>query len=182
MAKSTYHRIPAEFKYAKVFEHNRDMGNGDNVDHSDIDGQYQLVAVISEETKDEMVRWGVPESAMGWQQFKPAEDGRFEYRFKRPHKSKYMKNDDGSQVVLGPPEVIDLPASQERMEAEGGSKLWEHLVQWPSDELIGNGSSGYVKFSLYKGAKGKTIITLESVAVENHVPFESDGDGSGPAF
>lgn len=182
--KTTFHRIPAEFKYAKVFEHNRDMGNADrggDVDYSDIDGQYQLVAVISEETKDNMVAWGVPEESMGYKQFKPVEDGKFEYRFKRPHKSKWLKDDDGNRVVMGPPEVVDLPASEAKMEAEGGSKLFEHLVYWPSDELIGNGSSGFVKFQVYANGK-KRIVTLESVGIVDHVPFEANDTGEGPAF
>ena len=183
--KTSYHRIPAEFKYAKVFESNRDMGNvdsGGNVDFRDIDGQYQLTAVIDEATKDQMIASGVPEVSLGYQQFKAVEDGKFEYRFKRPHKSKKLKNDDGSAKIMGPPELVDLPASEAKMEAEGGSKLWEHLVYWPEDKFIGNGSSGFVKYQVYKGQAGRTIVTLESVGIVNHVEFEPSNDDNGPAF
>lgn len=172
MASTTYHTVDATLTYAKVFEGNRDMGN-DKVSHDETDGLYSVEAIITDETKEAMVDAGVKEVQLGYQQFKPTEDGNWKYRFKRPHKSKWLKEDDGSQKMVGQPIVFFLDKSIEKMRAEGGTKLWDHfvVVDPEADGYVGNGTTARIKFSLYQGAKGKTIVQLESIGILDFVPY-----------
>ncbi len=179
--KTNYHHVNAEIRYAKVFYDNRDMGRpGTDVDYTDIDGQYQVEVIIDQTTKDEMIEQGIPEISMGYPQFKKEGEDRFSYRLKRPHKSKSLKENDGSAVVFGPPVVFDYNKALDAMKANPGTKMGDHIVPWDmkTDGLIGNGSKAYVTYTVYKNGK-KRIIKLEKIGIYEHAKYEGQAPADG---
>lgn len=118
MSKTTWKKYPATFMWAKVFESNRDMGPGDDSDVgkkiTESQGQYTVDAIVDDATKAQMIADGIPETALGYPQFKQVEgiDG-WVFRAKRPHVNVRFKEDDGSPKVMGPPVVIDYNESEE---------------------------------------------------------------------
>jgi hypothetical protein len=170
MAKSTtWKTYDAEIEYAQVFPHNMDKGN-DNNDAgrtaAATEGQFKLTMVVDQETKDQMVADGIPEKSLGYDMFKPVEgrDGFWRHTVKRPNLSPF-KDEDGNPQYFGPPNVVDYNATVETGTA----------VKWDDQQLIGNGSKGKVKVSIYKNGN-KRIIRLESLGITEHVPY---GDSEG---
>lgn len=175
MSKTKYYYCEGTCQYANVYESNRDMGN-DFVDHSATDGQYQITMIFDEAQRDELIKNGIPTQVLGHKQIKPVEGGKFSYRFKRPHKSKYLKDSEGNQLVVGAPDVIDIPASVSKMKSEQGTKLWEHFVLLDDSTLIGNGSKVKIKYSVYQGRA--TIVQLESVGVIDLVEYQEKSNAA----
>lgn len=178
--KTNYHYVDAQLRYAKVFYDNRDMGRpGTDVDYTDIDGQYQVEVLVSQAQKDEMIAQGIPEISMGYPQFKKEGEDLFAYRLKRPHKSKSLKEDDGTPVVFGPPIVFDYKKAEAAAKDKGG-KLSDHITPWDmkTDGLIGNGSKAYVTYTVYKNGK-KRIIKLEKIGIYDHVKYEGQAPADG---
>ena len=169
--ETTYITYDAVLEWAKVFEFNRDMGSPE-YPKEETNGEYQLTTIVDEETKAKMIAAGIPEVSMGWPQFKPAEDGKFAYRTKRPHQSKWLKERDGSPVVLGPPEVFFFNESVAKMKAEGGDTIEPYIVHHNPDVdgLISNGSEAKVKLSIYSQGS-KRIIQLQRVALTSLIPY-----------
>lgn len=166
--KPTWFTVEAELEYAKVFERNRDMGN-DEVDHSETDGLYTVNLIIDEEAKQDMIRAGVPEKSgpgKGYEMFKPTDDGRWKYVAKRPHLSKYMTDENGEQVVVGPPRVRDANTI---VEDEDGKKYY---ADWDTDVNIGNGSIAIVKGKVIHARR--PIVQLEAIAVKELVEYEDN--------
>jgi len=162
--QTKYRTYDCKINWAKVFEHNRDMGSED-YPLTEIDGQYSVEMEVDDETKAQMIADGIPEEALGYPMFKPSEDGGWLYRAKRPHiEPKMIDQDTGKPVVMGPPNVVDWNKTQEAGEA----------VKWDSDVLIGNGSEGKVKLRIWSNGKRRKI-TLMSVAVSKLVEYESEG-------
>ena len=179
--KTDYHYVDAKVQYVKVFYDNRDMGRpGTDVDYTDVDGQYQIVVLVTDEQKAAMIEQGIPEISMGYPQFKKdADSGLWAYRLKRDQLSKNLKEKDGSPVKFGPPVVFDYNKAHALMKEKGG-KLNDHIVPWDmnTDGLIGNGSQAYVTYTVYKNNK-KRIIRLEKVGITNHVKYESSAPAEG---
>ena len=96
MSKTSYYEYDGTSMYAQVFERNRDMGS-EMYPLDSVDGQYKIQLVVDKKTRDKMVKDGVPESAMGYDMFKPVEgeDDKFAYTFKRTHLHKNFKDDSG---------------------------------------------------------------------------------------
>jgi len=170
--ETNYITVDAELSWAKVFEFNRDMGSPD-YPKAETDGEYQLNLTVDEKDKDRMIEAGIPETSMGWPQFKPAEDGKFTYKAKRPHKNKWMVDKEtGEKVVHGPPDVFFFQQSVDKMKAEGGTDINNYLVNHNTDVdgLIANGSEAKVKLSVYVDGK-KRIVRLERVALTTFIPY-----------
>lgn len=175
MSKTTVHYARGLCQYAKVFESNRDMGN-DTVDHSATDGQYQITLVMDEKQKDNLLKSGVPSKVLGHTLIKQDDEGNFTYRFKRPHKSKYLRDENGGQKIMGQPRVFDYNKTVKACEDAGApkSELYNYFVDWDvsKDGFIGNGSEVIIKYSVYKGKA--TIVQLESVGIVKAVKYERD--------
>jgi len=171
MSNTTWKKYPATINWAKVYEDNRDMGPQDDSDIgkklTESQGQYTLDMLVDGEIKEQMIKDGIPEVVLGYPQFHSVEDedDLWKYRAKRPHFKPNWKNKGTGEmgVVMGPPTVIDYNASKEA----------EELVYLSN--LIGNGSKGLVKLSIYKGRA--TIVGLEGVAITELVEFVPEGDG-----
>ena len=110
MAKDTVYKIyEGKAKWARLFPHNMDKGEGDN-DAAEtiraVGGQYKMDFLVDDATKAKMIEDGIPETSLGYAQFKKDDEtGLWVYKAKRPHLSKYLK-EDGEQVEFGPPNVV----------------------------------------------------------------------------
>lgn len=161
MGKKIY--VTGEARWAKLMESNRDKG--ENTTDPDVkrkleevQGQYLLDLYVSH---DEVKKAGVPDKGLIGQLYKTNQDGEEFYKCKRGHYNPKFKE---GERVQGPPKVLK--------EAEDGSFVdWD----WQEDGLIGNGSKVKVKFDVWDNK----IVTMEAVAVLEHVPFESDGNKEG---
>lgn len=157
--------------YVKVFEENRDMGN-DKVDHSDTDGIYSVDLELTLEQVDQLKALGVPAATLGYQTFKKREEGdNYTFKVKRPHVSKYLKDDEGKRQVMGPPLVFDYNAALKAWDEAGrAGRFDEYIAPWKmADGLIGNGTRAKVKLSVYKGKA--TIVTLERIGFTELVQY-----------
>ena len=174
---TTWKTYEAELEYAQLFKRNMDHGSNDNDAGRTVaskGGQTKVTLLVTEEVKDQMIADGIPEKSMGYDMFKhDPEKDLYRYVAKRPWNSPF-KDDDGNIVVFGPPNVVDYPASVAALEAAKESGEEVTAVQWDSNVNIGNGSTGKVKFSIYKNGN-KRIVRLEGVAVVEHVPYEAAG-------
>jgi len=146
-------------KYAKIFEHNRDMG--DNLDDGDQktkilseQGHYILNVEITPETKKAMIAAGVPNKGMVGQLFKEDLDGNPFYKCKRPHFNPRINKGEGKE--MGAPVVMDVNGEE-----------------WDSTVLVGNGSSLKVRLDVWDGK----IVTLHAVKVIDLVEFTPDNTG-----
>lgn len=171
MAKGTtsWKTYEAELEYAQVFTHNMDPGNDDTDAGQTVKekgGQYKVTMIVDDSTKDQMVSDGIPEISLGYNMFHPVEgkEGFYRYVAKRPHLSPFKDEETGELQEFGPPNVVDWNKTLEAGEA----------VKWDDQELIGNGSTGKVKISIYKNGN-KRIVRFESLAVMEHVPYTKDG-------
>lgn len=154
-------------RWARLFQHNMDKGDGDSDAAQkvrDEGGQYKMDFLVDDATKAKMIADGIPENSLGYSMFKlDEESGLWVYKVKRPHLSKYLKDENtGEPVVMGPPKVVDW------------NKVTANIAPatWDEEVLIGNGSKVKVKMFVYKSSK-KRVIRLESVAVVELVPYES---------
>jgi len=165
MLKKKYPTFEAELEYAKVFEHNRDMGN-EKIDLSDTDGRYSVVLIIPQETKDMLVGMGIEEKSLGHDRFKPTGDGRYRYQVYRTHLHKHIKDDDGNPILNGPPIVVD---TNKKIINEDGQPDYE---PWDPEVLIGNGSTARIKLQLVYGRA--VIVNLLKIGIINHVEYIPD--------
>ena len=146
-------------KFAKVFEHNRDMGenlmDGDQKNKIIAEqGHYLLTVEITPETKKQMIAAGVPDKGMVGQLFKEDDEGNLSYKCKRPHFNPRLNRGEGE--VMGAPVVMDG-------ENEG----------WDEEVLIGNGSKLKVRLDVWDGK----IVTLHAVKVLELVEYTPDKTG-----
>jgi len=146
-------------KFAKVFEHNRDMGenleDGDQKSKILVEqGHYVLNVYISPETKKQMIAEGVPNKGMVGQLFKEDNEGNIFYKAKRPHFNPRIQG--GKE--MGPPVVMDAE-----------SDAWDDQV------LIGNGSKLKVRLDVWDGK----IVTLHAVRVLELTEYVPDSSGLG---
>ena len=144
-------------KFARVFEHNRDMG--DNLDDGDQktkiqneQGHYVLNVYITPETKKKMIADGVPNKGMVGQLFKEDNEGNLFYKAKRPHFNPRIQG--GKE--MGPPVVMDADS-----------------VEWDDQVLIGNGSKLKVRLDVWDGK----ISTLHAVKVLELTEYVPDSEG-----
>lgn len=173
MAETIWRTYPCVFKWAKVFDENMDKGGDANNAAKTVKkrgGQYSIEMVVSDAVKERMIKDGVPAEALGYQMFKPSDD--FEgfpwaYRARR-YVISNMKDEKGKPVKLDPPIVANLNEIYEDDEGKRHATLWD----FSKDGEIGNGSSGDVTISIYKGDEGQRVITLQKVGVKEHVPYE----------
>ena len=146
-------------KFAKVFEHNRDMGenleDGDQKSKIvDEQGHYVLNVYISPETKKQMIADGVPNKGMVGQLFKEDNEGNIFYKAKRPHFNPRIQG--GKE--MGPPVVMDAES-----------------VAWDDQVLIGNGSKLKVRLDVWDSK----IVTLHAVKVLELTEYVPDSSGLG---
>lgn len=146
-------------KFAKIFEHNRDMG--ENLEDGDQktkilseQGHYILNVYITPETKKEMIAAGVPDKGMVGQLFKEDNEGNIFYKCKRPHFNPRINQGEGKE--MGAPVVMD-----------GDNQEWDDQV------LVGNGSKLKVRLDVWDGK----IVTLHAVKVLELEEFVPDGTG-----
>jgi hypothetical protein len=146
-------------KFAKIFEHNRDMG--ENLDEGDQkrkilaeQGHYVLNVYISPETKKQMIEEGVPDKGLVGQLFKEDNEGNTFYKAKRPHFNPRIQG--GKE--MGPPVVMDAGD-----------------VDWDDQVLIGNGSKLKVRLDVWDGK----ISTLHAVRVLELTEYVPDSSGLG---
>jgi hypothetical protein len=165
MTKAVYKEYEAVLEWARLREDNRDMGPGDDSDVgkklTNSQGQYTVDMIVTDDVRNQMIKDGVPEVSMEYQQFHFVEDGKWRYRAKRPHyKPSWDKGTEGHNGVLGAPVVIDYKASKE---AERAILMEDNL---------GNGTKAVVKLSIYK--KGNSsIVRIEKVGVTDLVEYEA---------
>jgi len=146
-------------KFAKIFEHNRDMG--DNLEDGDQktkilseQGHYILNVYITPETKKDMIAAGVPNKGMVGQLFKEDNDGNIFYKCKRPHFNPRINQGEGK--VMGAPIVMDVDSKE-----------------WDDQALVGNGSKLKVRLDVWDGK----IVTLHAVKVLDLVEYVPDNTG-----
>jgi hypothetical protein len=166
--------------YPQLFEGNRDRGDM----HSETDGITKVTISVTDEQEQELLDLGVPVSSMGYQTFKDYTIDGINFRgmvAKRPWISKYLKDDEGNPRLLGAPKVFDFNKAIAAFKASGGVGriMDEHKTQWDvaTDGLIGNGSKGKVKLSVYRGTnkagKPTCVVQLEEVAITEHVKYDA---------
>ena len=146
-------------KFAKVFEHNRDMGenleDGDQKSKIvDEQGHYVLNVYITPETKKQIIADGVPSKGMVGQLFKEDNEGNIFYKAKRPHFNPRIQG--GKE--MGPPVVMDAES-----------------VAWDDQVLIGNGSKLKVRLDVWDSK----IVTLHAVKVLELTEYVPDSSGLG---
>ena len=146
-------------KFAKVFEHNRDMGenlmDGDQKDKILAEqGHYILTVGITPETKKQMIADGVPNKGMVGQLFKEDDEGNLSYKCKRPHFNPRLNRGEGE--VMGAPVVMDAENNE-----------------WDEEVLIGRDSKLKVRVDVWDGK----IVTLHAVKVQELVEFTRDNTG-----
>ena len=146
-------------KYAKIFEHNRDMG--DNLEDGDQknkivseQGHYVLYVGITPETKKQMIAAGVPNTGMVGQLFKEDAEGNIFYKCKRPHFNPRINKGEGK--LMGPPVVMD---------AENNG--------WDDQVPVGDLSDLKVRVEVWDNK----IVTLHAVKVLYLVEFVPDDTG-----
>ena len=168
---------PCKLKYAKVFKENMETGFDEDGNPIDADwaqtirdrgGKWSVVMCVDDATKGKMIKDGIPEVTLGYDQFKP--DDEFEgypwgYNAKR-YVLTNMKNKDGSPVLNGPPALGNLKEIYEDERGKPHATLWT----WEDGEL-GNGTDADVTLSIYKNGK-KRIIGLIKIALKEVVPYE----------
>ena len=145
--------------FAKVFEHNRDMGqnlqDGDQKDKILAEqGHYEMNVMITPETKKQMIAAGVPNKGMVGQLFKEDDEGNLYYKCKRPHFNPRINKGEGE--IMGAPVVLDVDSED-----------------WNPDVLIGNGSEVKVRLDVWEGK----IVTLVAVRVLNLEEFVPNNNG-----
>lgn len=172
MANTDWKVYDCKLQYARVFEHNMDMGGDDNDAAQKVkatEGQFVTNMIVDEATKAQMIADGIPDVSMGYTMFKEIMEGEgdnerptgeYIYRVKRPNLSPF-KDDDGNPQYFGPPNIVDYNAT-----VEAGEQ-----VKWDPEVLLGNGTTAKVKLSIYKNGK-KRIIRLESIGVLDLVEYE----------
>lgn len=173
--------------YARVFEANRDKADM----HSESDGVTSVSLILTAEQVQDLMDMGIPKSALGYDTFKKRDFAGDDlvYTAKRPWVHKYLKEDDGTPVQMGEPEIFDYKAALERWNTAGATgSLRDHIVQWTIDDgLLGNGTKAKVKLSVYNGknkaGKATNVTTLESIAITDLVVYESsDNQSDGPKW
>lgn len=181
--KTVWLTLDTQVYYSQVFEGNRD--NGDM--HAETDGVYKTTMRVSDEQIQQLIDLGVPEVQLGYQTFKDSTiDGESfkTYAVKRPHLSKYLKDETtGDAQVMGPPLIFDLNKALEAYN-EAGAIGWikpEFKTPWEmSDGLIGNGTTAKVKMSIYRGknkaGKPTCMVNLEEIAIVDLVPYAGSGE------
>jgi hypothetical protein len=156
--------------------------------HSETNGVTKVTVALTGAQEQEMLGLGVPAVALGYQTFKDYTIDGVNFRgavFKRPWDSKYLKNEDGSPQHMGAPKVFDFNKAMEDWKAAGGTGriMDDHKTSWDSsvDGLIGNGSKGKVKLSVYRGTnkagKPTCVVQLEEVAVTELVKYDAPTRG-----
>jgi len=158
MGKKVY--VECLLEWAKVRPEDRDMGPQDGSDMAkkfdETEGQYVVNCVINSEQKAKMIADGIPNRGMMAQLFKTDKEGKDFYKAKRPHKNpKLTDRETGEALIMGPPTILK--------EQDGEYTPWD----WDEDGLIGNGSKATIKFDVWDGK----IVTMEKIAVTEHVPF-----------
>lgn len=161
-----------KLQWCKLQESDRDMGPSDGSDVGnkidEIQGQYLIDIVLTEDQEKALVKAGVPNKGLQAQLFKQRDDGTRYYKAKRGHfNPKFKDNETGDMgVTVGPPKVWKLVDPD-------GPQVRDNMVAWDFEEdgLIGNGTVATVKFSVWD----KKITTLEEVLITEHVPYESTG-------
>lgn len=146
MAAKTY-KLPGTFHWAKVFESNRDE-EGYKGQAKEFGGEYSVTVVfdadavaIHKKSGSQKKVYSDPEKY----------DGQPHVKYTRKHESKVK-----GEVVSawsGAPLIYD---------ADGGA--------WPEDELLGNGTEGVVKFTVYDAGENKGT-RLDALQVTKHVEF-----------
>ena len=149
--KTTYHYIKGPVMFAKVFEHNRDVG-----EYAPEGGQYTIDIGVDEETTALIKSWN---SNYKPKTYKEPYDENVDpdlnyFQFKRKHEL-YNKKGELIEDWCGAPVVVDKDGE-------------------PFDDLIWNGSICTIKLAVTEGsipgAKGKrrkiTFVRLEGVRVD----------------
>jgi hypothetical protein len=166
--------------YPQLFEGNRDKGDV----HSETQGVTKVTIAISDEQEKELLGLGVPAVALGYQTFKDMTIDGVNFRgyvAKRPWVSKYLKDEDGNPQHFGAPKVFDFNKAVAAWKEAGGTGriMDSHKTPWDAntDGLIGNGSKGKVKLSVYRGTnkagKPTCVVQLEEVAVTELVKYDA---------
>jgi len=160
-------------RYAKVFEHNRDMGEnlqpGDQKDKIELtQGQYIVDLVVTPEEKVKAISNGIPDKGMIGMRWKTNNDGEAFYKASRKHFNPNMTDRDTGEkgVIQGPPQIM--------------KKVDGENVKWDFDEdgFIGNDSEVVLKMNVWQDK----IVDLQAILVLDHVEFVPDGgndDGFG---
>ena len=146
-------------KYAKGFEHKRDMG--ENLEEGDQkskieseQGHYTITVKITPETKKDMIAAGVPNKGMVGQLFKEDNEGNLSYKCKRPHFNPRINRGEGK--IMGAPVVMDSENNE-----------------WDDQVLIGDDSKVKVRLDVWEGK----IVTLHAIKVLELEEFVADTTG-----
>lgn len=140
------HKVVGTIKWAKVFEHNRDMNKEY---HGDSDGAYLVDVYLDGENLATFQETG------SRARVRVDEEGSF-VKLKRRHAQKEGEYREDIQEFFGAPKVVDKD---------------EQL--WDTDVLLGNGSLAEVYFSVYNTGLGKGT-RLVGMKILEHVAVASD--------
>lgn len=171
--KTEWKTYDAVLKWAKVLPDQMEEGGPQNSATKTIkkrEGMWSLEMHVTDATKQRMIRDGVPEEALGYNMFKPADDFDgypWAYRAKR-YVLTGMKDENGKPIKNGPPIIADL---NNLYEDDEGRK---HATVWNPEEQgeLGNGTVAKVTLSIYKGDEDQRIVTLQKVGVVEHIAYE----------
>lgn len=147
MAAKTY-KLPAEFHWAKVFESNRDK-EGYKGQAKEFGGEYSVVCVLDPE---DVAKHKASGSQKKVKSDPEMYDGAKYVEYARRHEA--VVKGEVIRAWSGPPLLYD---------ADGG--------EWPKDKLIGNGSKGFVKFTVYDAGENKGT-RLDALMITELVEFD----------
>lgn len=145
MSKSKNVKLRGTFKWAKVFEENRDMEGFDGA-YKDCDGAYTIDVGLSAEEYQKLKEAGSQKEAR-------EKDGLFWVKFTRKHTHPKIPD------LGGPPGVFT-----------GQGEAWDYDV----DGIIPNDSSGTVLVNVYKAGR-VTGTRLQKIQVLEKAEYEGDG-------
>lgn len=170
MAKNTTAYFVGPVLFAQVFERNR--ATPEQSEYVPEGGQYKISIGLTKEDAKLVKSWNKRYEGKTKEDFEESSktgdapegivDGLQYFTFRRDH-IKTNKKGDVIHEWSGAPKVLN---------SEG--------EPWDTDVNIGNGSICTIKLDVYEGrnAKGQayTIVRLEGVRVDEHVPYEPEGE------
>jgi len=178
MGKKVY--VECKFKWPKVREEDRDMGQDDGSEASEkiksTQGQYIVHLYIDKEAKEKMIADGVPNTGLQANLFKEDDEGKDYFKATRPHFNPRFTNKETGEkgVIMGPPKVYKGDTGE-----DGKPLPWDY----EQDGLWGNWSKGVAKLDVWSSnkpkMKGKDITTLEALLITDPIPYEDSQDDGG---
>ncbi len=165
------YEIEGPIKWAKVFEHNRDL-EGYEGEAKEYGGLYTVDVVLDDEAMQIFQDSG--------SKLEPKEDseGDTVVKFKRKHEVRRKDTNELIEAFCGAPRVANGMDGQEP-DKDGKYPDWISTEENP--DLLGNGSRARVAFSVTPDKRKKSIVytRLEGLLVLEQVEYDEEENGQG---